>query len=1037
MSSSPPSHSPSSSSSNAPLPGLKEQWSQLNELLPPSSDDNQIVSTSSPLLLEVSAMLHDRLSHFERNKWPLDRIYEFLDSFFKSHPNLHHRSPQSKQVADPTTPVKPTSALPQQALENTPRTSKATSLLAQLRRIEDWDFLIGIHKMACDLYSRDKSWCPGMLISMVDRLIKHHPDQALAVVIVHLAQSHVKRSRDPEVIGTSIHLENGFYRPYCGDAPNCFLTFVSHLNAVYAKLDPNEPKPYFRGTPIVQSSGTGKTRMVYKCQQRTPLLYVCFRNRSAESNTKAGYPLPDQGVRTYFANAQSKYSSRCDLQVACFLRAWFTTLAQALRPWKTDAEKYQHLCNLNRFEPVTRDDGLPKPLDRYPRNNHFKAISELAESNLPIVLKLVEGKASKSFLTPSYETIFDMALRQPLIDLNEQLIAVSCHLHSGQAEVPVPPVLVAFDECIEMIITEPNAPNNQLNSLHRAWNYIGTLQDEYKTLCFWLVLMSTSSSAAYLVEHVDDQASLRQRNLAPLHTFVGVDVLAEEQRALSCASQASSHDHLIRYGQPLWPALESGNFWDNILFKLQGKEDFSADNTAQCFSVMASRLALGLVPVHEGGGALFGEQKLFMDKTVDRHMRMVSRISNDATMYVNSPSEPVLAIAASLIMLCTGAKNVGSKPVDMYGSIMGNFQGRCLVDSAIAGFKGMYGELASRMALVVAWDAAKRKELDALKQQKTSEHVKVLTHAVPLETILSELANLDKTNANQLRQRVERVQQDGSSTRPALQRPPAGTSAAAASTVAWTNFTHFDVLPEHITEISPEYLWYCWKRGVGLQMAHSQHGIDGILPVFMGNLDRPFVTPTGMQDDAATSIEMHAACYMTYVAWEAKNRDEPQPGAGSGKPDVMLKLAGPSIMRASHAPPGEKPLTERALLCVLLDLGTSTPFASKPKGFRPRVQTINGTECPRLCIRGVTNKHAYPCLDVLKIRAIFEQILTTLAMIPTFEKFNVVSNPIWNDRVQPALPLISATGASNPPPSAATDDDNGTAQCKKQCMDLD
>ena len=154
----------------------------------------------------------------------------------------------------------------------------------------------------------------------------------------------------------------------------------------------------------------------------------------------------------------------------------------------------------------------------------------------------------------------------------------------------------------------------------------------------------------------------------------------------------------------------------------------------------------------------------------------------------------------------------------------------------------------------------------------------------------------------------------------------------------------------------------------------------------------------------------------------------------------MLKLAGPSIMRASHAPPGEKPLTERALLCVLLDLGTSTPFASKPKGFRPRVQTINGTECPRLCIRGVTNKHAYPCLDVLKIRAIFEQILTTLAMIPTFEKFNVVSNPIWNDRVQPALPSISATGASNPPPSAAaaaTDDDNGTAQCKKQRMDLD
>ncbi|SOV04338.1 uncharacterized protein UDID_17064 [Ustilago sp. UG-2017a] len=1083
MSSSPPSHPPSSSSSKAQLSGLEEQRSQLDKLLPLSLDDNRIVSTSSPLVLEVSALLHDRLCGFERTKWPLDRIHEFLDSFFKSHPYLHHRPPLSKQVADPTTPVKPTSVLPQQALENTPRTVKATNLLARLRGVVGWKDLIRCHCNVCDTYTAESFWDDNQLRAVADRLIKHKSqfcavipelnnvfsakidlvgplatvynnltsrfptfnstDQALAVVIVHLAQSHVKLSQDPGVNGTNNHLATGFHRPYRGDAPNRFLAFVSHLNDVYDKLGVNEPKPYFRGTPIVQSSGTGKTRMVHECQQRTPLLYVCFRKSNADGNAMAGYPLPDQGVRSYFTKAQGDYPNLCDLQVACFLRAWFTTLAQALRPWKTDAEKYQHLCDLNRFEPAYRKVASAEPLDRYPRNNHFKSISELAESDLPIVSKLAESNASESMETPSYETIFDVALRQPLLDLNEQLTAVSRHLHSGQAEVPVPPVLVAFDECIEMIVTTPYTDNNQLNSLRRAWNYVGTLQAKYETLSFWLVLMSTSSSAAYLVEHVDAQSSLRRRNSAPLHTFVGVgvDVLTEEQRALSCASQASSHDHLIRYGRPLWPSFEKSNFWDNVLFKLQGKKDFSADNTAQCFSVMASRLALGLVPVHEGGGALFGEQKLFMDKTVDRHMRMVSRISNDATMYINSPSEPVLAIAASLIMLGTATKKLESKAVDMYGSIMGNFQGRCLVDSAIAGFKGMHGELASRMALIVAWDAAKRKELDALKQQTTLNHVKVLTRAVPLETILSELADLDEANADQLRQRVEKVQQDGSSTRSALQPPRAGTWAAS-STMAWTNFTHFDVLPEHITEISPEYLWYCWKRGVGLQMAHSQHGIDGILPVFMGNLDRPFVTPTGTQDDAATSIEMHAARYMTYVAWEAKNRDEPQPGAGSGKPDVMLKLAGPSIMRASHAPLGERPLTERALLCVLLDLGTSTPFASKPQGFRPRVQTINGTECPRLCIRGVTNEHAYPCLDVLKIRAIFEQILTALAEIPTFEQFNVVSNPIWNDRVQPALPSISATGASNPPAAAAaaaaaTDDDNGAPQRKRQRMDLD
>ncbi|SAM80234.1 uncharacterized protein UBRO_20574 [Ustilago bromivora] len=716
------------------------------------------------------------------------------------------------------------------------------------------------------------------------------------MVIVHLTQSHVKLSQDPGVNSTNNHLTTGFHQPYHGDTPNCFLTCVSHLNDVYDKLSVNEPKPYFRGTPIVQSSGTGKTCMVYECQQQTPLLYICFCKSNANSNAMAGYPLPDQGIQSYFNKAQGDYPNLCDHQVACFLCAWFTMLAQALRPWKTDAEKYQHICDLNRFKPAYHKVALAKPLDRYPCNNHFKNISKLAESNLPIVSKLTESNASKSMETPSYKMIFDMALQQPLLDLNEQLTAMSCHLHLGQARVPVPPVLVAFDKCIKMIVTTPYMDNNQLNSLCHAWNYVGTLQAKYETLSFWLVLMSTSSSTAYLVEH------------------------------------ASSHDHLIRYRRPLWPSFECSNFWDNVLVKLQGSEAFSADNMAQCFSIMALRLALGLVPVHEGGGTLFGEQKLFMDKAMDWHMCMVSCISNNATMYINSPSEPVLVITASLIMLCTATKKLEPKAVDMYSSIMGSFQGQCLVDLAITRFKGMHGELASHMVLIVTWDAAKHKELGVLKQQTTLNHVKVLTRVVPLETILSELADLNEANTDQLCQHIERVQQDGSSTHTALQRPRAGTSAVS-STMVWTNFMHFDVLPKHITKISPKYLWYCWKCGVGLQMAHSQHGINGILPVFMGNLNQPFVTPTGTQDDAATSIEMHTARYMTYIAWEAKNRDEPQPGAGSGKPDVMLKLAGPLIMHTSHTPLGERPLTERALLCILLDLGTSTPFASKPQGF--------------------------------------------------------------------------------------------------------
>ncbi|SPO26591.1 related to conserved hypothetical Ustilaginaceae-specific protein [Ustilago trichophora] len=1078
MASLPSSHQSSSGSTASYKAQLTKLESQLDVLLPSCLDDNQIISTSSPLARDISALLQDRLSsRFEPTKWPLDRVHDFLKSFFESHPELHLHHTQSAvidkeeeegkkddnddddkfDVAAPTTPVTPTSALPQlpsqQALNDTPRTAKAAAHLNQFRLAECWLDLVHDHDGICRKHKLWGIWPEPALTSFADNIIYFQTqlcaimpelidalsatttlahslaaiyanlaaqfdtfdqsDEALALILVHLAQSYVKRSRDPESLGTNAHLAHEFQRPYRGNAPNRFLTFVSHLNNAFDKLGANDVKPYYRGTPIVQSSGTGKTRMVYECQRLTPLLYVCFRKRSADGNAKAGYPLPDQGVRSYFENAQRNHPYLCDFQVACFLGAWFTTLAQALKPFKTDALKYQYLCQLNRFEPPVPGSDPSDPLGCHPRNEHFKAVSELAETNITTT--------HAALRLAHHQKIFKEALRQPLLDLNEQLVAVSRHLHSGRAGVPVPPVLVAFDECIEMIVSELGLANNQLNSLRRAWNYIGLVQDDEKTLSFWLVLMSTSSSAAHLVEHIDAQSSLRRRNSAPLPTFVSVsfDVLVEKQRALSCASQASSVHHLLRYGRPLWPSLEKSHFWDNVLAKLQGSETFAEDNAAQCFSVMASRLALSLVPVHADGGALFGEQKLFMDKTVDRHMRMVSRISHHATMYVDSPSEPVLAIAALLIMLPTAREErlhplgTWQKAVNMYGSILEHFQKRCLVAPAIAGFKGMHGELASRMALIVAWDAAKRKQLDALELQRTSDYITVLTRVVPLETIIAGLADLDKANSDRLRRRIERVRQDGSSTRWALQPPPAGALAASSSTMAWTNFTHIDVLPEQITEISPEYLWYCWKRGVGLQMAHSQHGIDGILPVFMGNLDRPFVAPNGthgMLDDAATTdIEMHAARYMTYVAWEAKNLDEPQPGAGSGKSDLMLKLAGPSILRASHAPPGEEPLTERALMSVLLDLGTSTPFATKPRGFRPQVQLINGTQCPRLCIRGVADKHAYPCFDVLQIRPVFEQLFTELANLPSSEQLNALPNPIWNHCVQPALPSISVT----------------------------
>lgn len=67
-----------------------------------------------------------------------------------------------------------------------------------------------------------------------------------------------------------------------------------------------------------------------------------------------------------------------------------------------------------------------------------------------------------------------------------------------------------------------------------------------------------------------------------------------------------------------------------------------------------------------------------------------------------------------------------------------------------------------------------------------------------------------------------------------------GTNNVDVQVRAWTHFTHFDILNTKVDCLSPKYLWYCWKRGVAIQIAHPQHGIDGIIPVFVGDLEHPF-----------------------------------------------------------------------------------------------------------------------------------------------------------------------------------------------------
>ncbi|KAJ1031369.1 hypothetical protein NDA16_000810 [Ustilago loliicola] len=677
----------------------------------------------------------------------------------------------------------------------------------------------------------------------------------LAYVLACLASSTPTCApADDQAFSTRLHLAKEFGRQYRGDAPGRFLKFVDQQPKHWNLLPALDPQPYFRGTPIVQSSGTGKTRMVLELRHRAAVLYACFRN--VDNNANAGYPFADKAVRNYFVQAHRKYYLYCDLQIACFLSAWFDHLADRLT-YEPDSRRSQSLDDLNRLDRPNQEG----------RNHDRDRLSRPSPTRLPTKLEAVARK----HLFSSYNTLFDDVLQDSVMNLSNQLASVyRCFANAKPGLTP--PIFVAFDECVEMNVPGHTSGNIQVNSLRRAWNYIGGLQKEKEILPFWLIL-STSSSAAHLVEHVDIQSSFRRQNGAPIPTFVGFgfDVLAHERPSLSSARQALSFDELVNAAPGSYP---------------------------------------------RGGTTLFGEYQVLIGNLVDRHMRILTGVNTDAAMHVDSPSEPVLAIAASLTMLSYKSEEqtviVHHLAKGRYGAILECLKRKCLLSTTIGLLKRTNGELDARIILMAAWDAVKRNELNVLEEtwpSRNSENsddslptlptlevrAQLLNQPVLLNDIIANLVVLEPDHKKLIQDRIDSVCNKvaeafrTSSTTAADVRGGVAQSRTQPQMQAWTNYTHFDIVEQAITEISPEYLWYCWKRGVALQMAHLQEGMDGIIPVFVGDLDMPFAAWSSVSASSAAArkaedrsgalggdLESFAARRMTFVSWEAKNRTAAQ-----------------------------------------------------------------------------------------------------------------------------------------------------------------
>ena len=208
------------------------------------------------------------------------------------------------------------------------------------------------------------------------------------------------------------HWMQQFGRPFIGDARTRFLRFVlavrSHFNGQPGR------KMYYKGTSIVQSSGTGKTRMVLELSNYAPLLYLCFP--SSSTHHADAVPPSDAGVAEYF---ESTHGRDGDLGVAAFLGGWFAELAAGLAECKDDAEAKQNvLVGLQRYGNNTKET-----MQR--RNEFFTRVCSTAAK---IVASLPDDDSKDRV------GIFRHCLAASVKALGEQLSTVRDHLWGQLSE---------------------------------------------------------------------------------------------------------------------------------------------------------------------------------------------------------------------------------------------------------------------------------------------------------------------------------------------------------------------------------------------------------------------------------------------------------------------------------------------------------------------------------------------------------------------------------------------------------------------------
>ncbi|OBZ69610.1 hypothetical protein A0H81_10227 [Grifola frondosa] len=694
------------------------------------------------------------------------------------------------------------------------------------------------------------------------------------------------------------NLSRPFDQPYHGTAVKDFKDALLEYDRMY------DPTNHFgRTIAIVQSSGTGKSRLVKELGNHFPSLSVCFRS-TQEITTS--WPPGDSPALEFFVKVGMRRRSGGSLP-----GAWVKVALDDITH-ERNVDKSVH-DRLDAWGIAARANGGDS------RHDRFIAVVELAEHRLiaeqqvlaslrknlmssdvtnsvaPDAItfgdgRLVDGESKtlqkgnvahdkdtlqKSILTWHCE-LFEL-LAKPYFDQLGKILSAN---NIGR-------FLIAFDECTRLeMAKETEETKRTKKTTAPQWGMslmalqrILKASDAYtfSGARFWFLLLDTASYVTDFAPPGRNVSSFRLRRgfiSLPIWSCLGFDQLKPEGQDLPRKPKdAHFLEHLKKYGRPYWSTLEGhSHLLQGAILKLVYPDlTFSPFNLNHVFALFSNRV---LLEVGSGPAAT-----RLMAESVRTHMRLLVGVRAGNVVITKAASEPMLAVAAAQCL------NTNTK---VYQLAMETLIEK-LVEQGLVLDRGVQGELSGRLLATFARDRAALTNADAF---VVSSPDGLSIQPVTLPAFL--MALVGKSFFDNERTVCARFLEDNDD--------------------VWINFTHFVQVEKGISTIDVDDLYDAWCRTAAIQCTHNQPIIDNLIVTYKGDLNAPFDKKN-----------------LQYVVFQLKAKAVPVSST------IADALVGPFIS-AKDAKGISYRYKPKGHLVVIMDLGATSNF----QGERSRIKLIYG-----------------------------------------------------------------------------------------------